>query len=334
MLKRRSRSLEVLSISALDLFASALGVFILMAILLFPYYLKQPSLEADQAAAEHQLERAGADLSDARKKASEASRERAAAEARRNRAVNDLQQAEAAHAEAEQALFKAQAKAREVGEKRASVMKDLATLPVTDLDLVFVMDTTRSMRDEIEDVRGSLQGLIRVLYKLAPSLNLGMVVYRDEGEQYVTRSFKLRPMTGQNLTEVQSFVDGLRPDGGGDIPEAVEQGLEQAVNMRWRTKAQGLIIVIGDAPAHKSDEDRAFSLARAFVQSSPGNGVRRRVATIYTGPRNKAGHIRFFSTLSKNGDGDFVRHRGRIVESVLLSVMETPGMDNVQWDPK
>ena len=44
MIRRPSRSLEVLSISALDLFASALGVFILVAILLFPFYLKQPSI--------------------------------------------------------------------------------------------------------------------------------------------------------------------------------------------------------------------------------------------------------------------------------------------------
>jgi len=200
---------------------------------------------------------------------------------------------------------------------------------VNDLDLVFVMDTTRSMRDEIEDVRQSLQSLIKVLYKLAPSLNLGLVAYRDIGEKYVTRSFKLTPMTGANLGRAQAFVDALRPDGGGDIPEAVERGLEKAVAMRWRRKAQGLIIVIGDAQAHKRDEQTAFDLAQNFVRSSPGKGAFRRVSTIYTGPHHKQNHIRFFRTLSEKGNGDFVRHRGRIMESVLMSIMETPGMSGL-----
>ncbi len=55
MLVRPRQSLEVLSISALDLFASALGAFILIAILLFPYYLRQPSIEQDLAGAEQEL---------------------------------------------------------------------------------------------------------------------------------------------------------------------------------------------------------------------------------------------------------------------------------------
>ena len=46
MLVKPRRHMQVLSISALDLFASALGVFVLIAILLFPYYLKQPAQQA------------------------------------------------------------------------------------------------------------------------------------------------------------------------------------------------------------------------------------------------------------------------------------------------
>ena len=55
MIHRPPRSLDVLSISALDLFASALGVFVLVAIILFPFYLKRPSLEADLAGAQVEL---------------------------------------------------------------------------------------------------------------------------------------------------------------------------------------------------------------------------------------------------------------------------------------
>ena len=66
MLVPPRRPLEALSISALDLFASALGVFILMAILLFPYYLKQPSQQIDLVGAQAKLSTAAAELEAAR----------------------------------------------------------------------------------------------------------------------------------------------------------------------------------------------------------------------------------------------------------------------------
>ena len=60
MLARRRQALEMLTISALDLFASSLGVFVLMAILLFPYYLREPSVEAELLGAQAELsERSG-----------------------------------------------------------------------------------------------------------------------------------------------------------------------------------------------------------------------------------------------------------------------------------
>ena len=39
-MKRRSREINIFNISALDLFASAMGAFIIIAIVLYPYYMK------------------------------------------------------------------------------------------------------------------------------------------------------------------------------------------------------------------------------------------------------------------------------------------------------
>lgn len=41
---RKDRSINVFSLSALDLFASAMGAFIIIAVMLFPYYLKKKSV--------------------------------------------------------------------------------------------------------------------------------------------------------------------------------------------------------------------------------------------------------------------------------------------------
>ena len=47
-MRQRNREFNIFSISALDLFASAMGVFALIAIILFPYYLKNSDAAANR----------------------------------------------------------------------------------------------------------------------------------------------------------------------------------------------------------------------------------------------------------------------------------------------
>ena len=69
-MKSRSREINVFSMSALDLFASALGAFILIAIVLMPYFLR---LSDEQVAQLHQdLEEAQASLSETRRQLEQA----------------------------------------------------------------------------------------------------------------------------------------------------------------------------------------------------------------------------------------------------------------------
>ncbi len=321
MRSRQRRNLEVISISALDLFASALGVFILMSVVLFPYYLRQPSTERDLAGARANQAAAGISLSDARQVASEAQDAMAEAEARRSKARDELQKAEASLAEAEQVRAIAARRVKKDPEKKAADDVEKGRINVGDLDIVFVLDTTSSMKREIADVQVSLLGIIRVLERLAPSLNVGFVAYRDRTDAYLTRTFQLAPMTGGNLKRIQVFVDRLRASGGGDVPEAVDQAISVAKNMPWRTTALGWIIVVGDAPAHRRDQNRAYNIARNFHQYAPSGLVQRRVSAIFTGSRGRRSSRKFFQTLARAGGGDFVDHKGRIIESVLLSIL-------------
>jgi len=78
-MKYRDRTLAVFSVSALDLFASAMGTFILIAIVLFPYYLNTKDAAAaakHQAAEIEALQRRAAQ---AKAKAAKAKREAATA---------------------------------------------------------------------------------------------------------------------------------------------------------------------------------------------------------------------------------------------------------------
>ncbi len=322
MRSRPVRALEVLSISALDLFASALGVFILMAVLLFPYYLRQPSVEAEVAGARSRLASAEAALTQARQHALDAERRRDQAEAHRLEAIAEQAEAERALAVAERTIATARVHAEDVGRRQASLEEELANLPIVDLDLVFVMDATGSMRDEIQDVQRSLLSIIRVLERFAPSLRIGFVAYKDRTDEYLTQTFPLVAMTRESLPRIQAFVRGLQARGGGDTPEPVGLALGVAYGMPWRSDARGRIVVIGDAPVHDWDRARTLEMASQFHRSRPPGRLDRRISAIFTG-RSPAGR-RFFEQLALAGGGDMITHRGQMMESVLLSILDSP----------
>ncbi len=320
MKSRQRRNLEVISISALDLFASALGVFILMSVLLFPYYLRQPSTERDLEGARAEHSQAGLSMTEARLIASQAEDAMAEAEALRSKAIDELQQADASKAEAEQVFAIAARRAKDSEQKKAAENDAEARLNLTDLDLVFVMDATGSMGQELRDVQVNLLGLVRVLQRLAPSLNVGFVAFKDRSDEYLTRTFPLAPMNDANLAGLKRFVERLSARGGGDQPEPVGAGLGKATSMNWRREALGWSIVVGDAPAHRGSYGRVFEQVQRFHRYTPLGLIQRRVSSIFTG-RNRTGR-KFYQELAQHGGGDFVDHQGRMIESILLSILK------------
>jgi von Willebrand factor type A domain len=318
MLIPRRRTMEMFSISALDLFASALGTFILLAILLFPFYLRQPSLDTELQGAQAELAASAQSLREAERTAETTALRKAQAIAALAEARTRLQQAQAAAAAAAADLEQTASPA----EQEPSTDRQSA-LSINDLDLVFVMDTTGSMRAELADVQANLLGVIRVLARLAPSLRVGFVAFKDRGAAYVTRGFPLSPMTQDNVLKVIRFVGEMSAEGGGDDPEPVDEALAVATAMPWRDDAQGQIIVIGDAPARPSGRGRALALAERFRFSAPDHALPRTVSTIYTGPASAA--QMFFEQVARAGGGEFSAYQGQIIENVLLSVLRDPG---------
>jgi hypothetical protein len=322
MLIPRRRTMEFLSISALDLFASALGIFVLMAILLFPYYLRQPSLEADLAGARAELSASGESLQDAERTAQTQALRVAQASAALADARERLQEAGAEAAAAALELEQSRMEEAASEDLRPAPDRRETPLAINDLDLVFVMDTTGSMRNELADVQANLLGVIRVLHRLAPSLRVGFVAFKDHGAAYVTQSFPLSPMSQDNVAKVIRFVGEMSAEGGGDDPEPVDEALAVATAMDWRADAQGQIVVIGDAPARPSGRARALALAERFRGSAPDPALPRSVSAIFTG-QDPAARM-FFEQVARAGGGDFSAYQGQIIENVLLSVLRDP----------
>jgi Mg-chelatase subunit ChlD len=304
-------SFEFLSMSTLDLFASILGTFVLITFVLLPYYLRQPSLERDIAQAEAETSALDADLRLYRDRLS-------ATRAARSEAERTLAAAQDRLASAK-ALAAAQASPKAANKPAPSPLP--TPFAIRDLDLVFVIDTTGSMRRELADMQANLIGVINILNRLSSSLRIGVVAYKDRGERYVTRDFPLQPMQGAEVGAILDFVRGLEASGGGDDPEPVDLALKVAIDMAWRADAQGRIVVIGDALAR--DRQAALALAAQFKSTTRQAELPRVVSTIYAG--DEPSSARFFEQIASAGGGEYSINQGQIIESVLLSILPERG---------
>lgn len=124
------------------------------------------------------------------------------------------------------------------------------------LEVVFVLDTTSSMTGLIEGAKQKIWTIARhmVSGRPSPSIKLGLVGYRDRGDEYVTRGFDLTT----DVDAIYGHLMALRAIGGGDQPESVNQALHEAVaKLSWSRDASTLKIVflVGDAPPHMDYPD-------------------------------------------------------------------------------
>lgn len=142
----------------------------------------------------------------------------------------------------------------------------IATPPATPaarprIDLVFVLDATASMGDEIEPVKQHLWAIAsRVASgRPAPDLRVGLVVYRDRGDREPSR---VVPLT-RDLDAMHTALMRVEAEGGGDQPEDVDTGLALALReMNWDRGAAKMMFVVGDASAQNYPERDRDALIR------------------------------------------------------------------------
>lgn len=118
------------------------------------------------------------------------------------------------------------------------------------LDVLFLVDTTGSMGDEIDQVKQTLLAMtakVRQGSGRAVDLRYGAVLYRDVGDDYLTAR---RDFTA-DIDAFDASLKAVRADGGGDTPESLNQGLAEAmVGVSWRPAAAKVAFLVADAPPH------------------------------------------------------------------------------------
>jgi len=250
-MRRPPREIQIFSLSALDLFASAMGTFIVIAVMLFPYYLKTTKTK----------------------------------------------------------------------------------VRIPGIDVVYVIDTTASMGEGVNQVRSSLAGVVAVLEKMAPSVRVGFVAYKardGRGNDYVMIFRDLASTKQGGLLAMRRWVIRLNPQGGGT--EIMLEAVRKAESMKWRSGAMNVIVVVADEPGSASELSALVALARRF------GGPRRKISAFLPPAgalrgmspqqlqllrRQRVIVRRWMKQITTAGNGIFVPpDEGDLASATLLTVLE------------
>ncbi|MEM6293241.1 MAG: vWA domain-containing protein [Myxococcota bacterium] len=127
-------------------------------------------------------------------------------------------------------------------------MPDVQGEAVRAVDIALVIDATGSMSDELEYLKVELRNIARTVDRAFPQVDqrYALVVYRDEGDDYVSRSFDFTT----NLRRFEDDLGNQFAGGGGDYPEAMHTALDDAARLSWDDDAAKVVFLVADAPPH------------------------------------------------------------------------------------
>lgn len=167
------------------------------------------------------------------------------------------------------------------------------------VDVVFVLDTTGSMSGLIETAKEKIWSIASTMASAQPTpdIRIGLVAYRDKGDEYVTKIVDL----SSDLDTVYASLMEFQAGGGGDTPESVNEALFDAVHtMSWSQgdQAYQTIFLVGDAPPHMDYNEVQYP---ATIAAANEKGIV--VNTIQSG--NIPTTVVPWTTIASLGNGNF-----------------------------
>ena len=179
------------------------------------------------------------------------------------------------------------------------------------VDIAFVVDATGSMVDEMSYLKAELLDIVNSQPANSNNLtfNVGSVFYRDFGDLYVTRKSDF----STDIIQTLEFIKLQSAESGGDAPEAVDEGLEEAVGtLEWSKNARARILfLLLDAPPHTSSVVKE-KLQRT-IQLAAQKGIR--IVPVIASAAGDAGSLEYLMrsiALATNGTYVFLTDHSNI----------------------
>lgn len=145
------------------------------------------------------------------------------------------------------------------------------------IEIMFVVDVTGSMGDELNYFKSELGDVIRRVVEASggsTKIQLAFLFYRDDGddEKFAYEDF-CDVTDPEDYKKMQNVLKKQQANGGGDYPEAVDEALLMATEKQWMSgNTTKLIFHLLDAPAHNKDAYKT-RFAQAIRQASE-KGIR------------------------------------------------------------
>jgi hypothetical protein len=132
---------------------------------------------------------------------------------------------------------------------------------ITQIDIVFLLDTTKSVNPYLKGIKRYIRKLIFDAKKSVSHylnddfdiLNYGLVAYRDHDQEGVQGSYvsKILCDLNEDYNVFRKALYDVKCAGGDDTCEAVVDGLQEAVNLiSWREDSIKLLYHICGSPCH------------------------------------------------------------------------------------
>ncbi|MBL7200440.1 MAG: FHA domain-containing protein [Anaerolineae bacterium] len=127
---------------------------------------------------------------------------------------------------------------------------------LSDLDLVFCIDVTGSMSDDIASVKAAAASIVNTIAAKNKNYRVAILAYRDWDD-----TLPMFEDYGFSTSKeaIISNINSLSVGGGGDEPEAVFEALMRAIDSTaigsWRPNVNKQIILMGDAPPHNPSRE-------------------------------------------------------------------------------
>ena len=320
-MKRRRKGLEIFSMSALDLFAAAMGAFVLIAVIALPYYKKEiPDLLSKISVLSEELTQKDAQIEQQKEEIAQQAAEIAAQElqiAKQSARIEEL----------DAGLKTAEARAKELQEEVADVEKS-PKYQLPNIDVVIVLDTTGSMGDVIDSLKQELGNLASVLGQLAPSAAIGIIGFNDRRQtpaEYVIFPLQDVAAGGGSLQAItralQPIVAGAARGDNDDRPENLYGGLRLAVKQPWRSNSEAqVIVVVTDALPYTDTKRAVLAATRDFAVDK-----KKTITAVNVGNKKvfaDYGEVKeFMEELARVGQGKYVETLSSLIAPILLGIL-------------
>jgi Mg-chelatase subunit ChlD len=142
------------------------------------------------------------------------------------------------------------------------------------LDLIFCIDVTGSMDDDIGSVKAAASDIVNTIASRSSDYRVAIIAYRDWDDSMGYPMFEDYGFSSDVGTIIGN-INSLSVGGGDDEPEAVLEALMRAIESSavggWRNNVNKQVIVMGDAPPHDPSQEgyTAAIVAQAAEDADP-----------------------------------------------------------------